>query len=114
MAPDRLRSRITRALSVAALLVIAATPAHAIRVLNWNLLNYPGTSAAARDTNYRKIILNIRPDLIVTEEMTSQTVLQAVAVLDAHAAGLLPECRQPAAVRPRVRGAPLGLHDGSE
>ena len=51
---------------------MAATPAHALRLVNWNILNYPGTSGATRDPNYRTVLGPVGADAIVTEEMTSQ------------------------------------------
>jgi hypothetical protein len=51
---------------------LAATPAHALRLVNWNILNYPGTSGATRDPNYRTVLGPVGADAIVTEEMTSQ------------------------------------------
>jgi endonuclease/exonuclease/phosphatase family metal-dependent hydrolase len=37
----------------------------------YNLLNYPGSDSAVRNTYYRTIVRNTAPDILVTEEMTS-------------------------------------------
>jgi hypothetical protein len=72
MAPESLRSRLAGAFTFAALLLIAATPAHALRILDYNILNYPGTTGPARNAYFRTIIQPIHPDLVVTEETLSQ------------------------------------------
>lgn len=58
------------ALAAAALLAPAA---HALRVMDYNVLNYPGNSGPARDPRYRTILQPLSPDVLVTEEQTSQT-----------------------------------------
>lgn len=54
------------------LLVTLAPRAHALRIVNHNILNYPGTTAAVRDPLYRVILAPLAADIVVTEEMTSQ------------------------------------------
>lgn len=54
------------------LLASAAPRAHALRIVNHNILNYPGTTAAARDPLYRVILQPLAADIVITEEMTSQ------------------------------------------
>lgn len=54
------------------LLTCAAPRAHALRIVNHNILNYPGTTAAARDPLYRVILQPLAADVVITEEMTSQ------------------------------------------
>src|SRR5262249_38885103 len=62
--------RLQLCLSVAALLALAA-PAHALRLINYNVLNYPGTTGPARDPSYRTILSPLSPDVFVADEMTS-------------------------------------------
>src|SRR5690349_4203464 len=72
MAPEPLRAR-TALIAVLALVVTSiAPPAHAARLLDWNILNYPGTTGTTRDPNYRVVLGPLSPDIIVTEETTSQ------------------------------------------
>ncbi|MFN8586609.1 MAG: choice-of-anchor D domain-containing protein [Candidatus Eisenbacteria bacterium] len=72
MAPEPFRGLAARlALALAACFVLS-TPAHALRLINHNILNYPGTTGAARDPNYRVIYSPLAPDIVVTQEMTSQ------------------------------------------
>jgi endonuclease/exonuclease/phosphatase family metal-dependent hydrolase len=52
---------------------VLAPQARALRILNYNILNYPGSTAPARDPQFRTIIGPIAPDVLVVQEMTSQT-----------------------------------------
>ncbi|MCE9627497.1 MAG: hypothetical protein K8R56_06250 [Candidatus Eisenbacteria bacterium] len=60
----------TRSLARLALL---AAPAHALRLVNMNVLNYPGTTAATRDPLFRTILQAIAPDVLITCEMVNAT-----------------------------------------
>ena len=75
MAPEPSRTPASRWLpafsaGLAALLALAA-PAHALRLIDWNILNYPGTSGSTRDPSYRVVLSLVSPDILITEEMTS-------------------------------------------
>jgi hypothetical protein len=78
MAPEPTRTPASRWLAslstVVALLALAAvaTPAHALRLIDWNILNYPGTTGPTRDPSYRTVLAPLSPDVLVTEETTSQ------------------------------------------
>ncbi|MEQ1831828.1 MAG: FlgD immunoglobulin-like domain containing protein [Candidatus Eisenbacteria bacterium] len=77
MSPEPFLARVAcrrAALSCAlALTVLAATPAHALRFVNWNVLNYPGTTAATRNPLYRTVLAPLNADVLITCEMVSQT-----------------------------------------
>src|SRR5262249_40053020 len=60
-----------RLLSAAVAVSLLAAPAHALRVVAYNILNYPGTSGPSRDPSYRPILGPLSPDVLTTEEMTS-------------------------------------------
>src|SRR5262245_559367 len=53
-------------------LIALAAPAHALRVIDWNILNYPGSTGPSRDPSYRTVLAPLSPDVLVTEETTSQ------------------------------------------
>src|ERR1041385_3208123 len=72
MAPEPLRTPALRLLSAMLCLVPPAPPAHALRFMAYNILNYPGTTGATRDPSYRVILAPLSPDVLATEEMTSQ------------------------------------------
>ncbi len=72
MAPEPLRTPALRLLSATLCLVALATPAHALRFIAYNILNYPGSTGATRDPSYRVILAPLSPDVLATEEMTSQ------------------------------------------
>ena len=55
-----------------ALFALPARPARALRLVDYNLLNYPGTNAAIRDPYYRTIFATLSADFMVGEEITSQ------------------------------------------
>jgi hypothetical protein len=50
-----------------------APPAEALRVVDYNLLNYPGSSGTARAPYYRTILAPLNADVIVTEEISSSS-----------------------------------------
>lgn len=42
-----------------------------VRIMTYNLLNYPDVDSAIRNPNFRKVIRNSNPDILVVQEMTS-------------------------------------------
>ena len=69
MAPEPYRTPALRLLSATLFLLALAAPAHALRVVAWNILNYPGTTGAARDPFYRTVLSPLAADVVCTEEM---------------------------------------------
>ena len=62
-----------RALLAAALAsFLLISPAHALRIVNYNLLNYPGTSVSVRNPHFRTIMAPLGADVVVVQEMLSQ------------------------------------------
>ena len=53
--------------------LLLAAPAHALRVVSYNLLNYPGSSGPARAPYYRTILAPLNADVIVTGEMAGSS-----------------------------------------
>jgi hypothetical protein len=72
MAPEPFRTPALRLLSATLFLIALAAPAHALRFVAFNILNYPGTSGPTRDPFYRTILAPLGVDVLSTEEMTSQ------------------------------------------
>src|SRR5499427_7002034 len=75
MAPEPSRKPAARRLSALFALLAAlapAAPAHALRLMDWNILNYPGTTGPTRDPSYRVVLAPLSPDVLVSEETTSQ------------------------------------------
>jgi hypothetical protein len=58
---------------LALLAVLLASPADALRVVDYNILNYPGPSGTARAPYFRTVLGPINADIIVTEEMSSSS-----------------------------------------
>lgn len=52
-------------------LVLAASPAQAVRVVSWNILNYPSASGNSREDDHRVVLADMQPDLIVAQEITT-------------------------------------------
>src|SRR5262245_28492441 len=69
MAPD-LRRALVYSFASIVLLSGAASPAFALRFVNWNVLNYPGSTASVREPAYRTVLTDIQPDVLVVQEMT--------------------------------------------
>jgi FlgD Ig-like domain len=73
MAPERRAAALLRALCLAFLFATCVTPlAHASRIVDWNILNYPGPSGPSRDPYFRTVLGPVGADVVVTEETTSQ------------------------------------------
>ena len=73
MAPEGRRAAYVCAVAIAAFLLTPAPPAHALRVLDYNILNWPGSSGPTREQYFRTVIGPISPDIMVAEEVTSQS-----------------------------------------
>jgi len=73
MAPELWPARARRALALAGLAIVLHAPsASALRIVNWNILNYPGPSAATRNPNFRTVLSPLGADVVVVQEMQSQ------------------------------------------
>ncbi|TMQ60842.1 MAG: choice-of-anchor D domain-containing protein [Candidatus Eisenbacteria bacterium] len=54
-----------------AALVICPPPAHALRVVTWNMFAYPDYNLAARQPYFRTVMANIGADVLVVQELNS-------------------------------------------
>jgi endonuclease/exonuclease/phosphatase family metal-dependent hydrolase len=43
----------------------------AVKIVSWNILNFPGTTGAPREDDFRKAIIQLNPDILVVQEMLS-------------------------------------------
>lgn len=73
---NRKQSFVSRGVLLAVLLFMlsfstAAQPVY--KIMTYNILNYPGTTAATRNPFYKTIIGAVMPDILVIQEITSQT-----------------------------------------
>ena len=48
---------------------LAAPPAHALRVVTWNLTFYPGLAIGIRQPHFRTVFANIDADVLIVQEM---------------------------------------------
>ena len=53
--------------------MLAPSPAAAVRVVTYNILNFPGTTGTAREDDFRTVVEQLDADVIVVQEMLSQT-----------------------------------------
>ena len=69
-----MRSRWTApaALLLAAGAALFPAPAHALRVVTWNLFQYPDYSLAGRQPYFRTVMRNIDADVLIVQELLSQ------------------------------------------
>lgn len=67
-----LAARIGLPAVVAAAALFATTPAHALRVVTWNLLQYPDYNLAGRQPSFRTVMANINADVLIAQELLSQ------------------------------------------
>jgi len=70
--PRRFRAATAPALLAALLLgTLGAAPAHALRVVTWNLAFYPEYNLATRQPHFRTVMANINADVLIVQEMNS-------------------------------------------
>ena len=73
MAPERPLVRTCCALALVGLATAAAPPAvHALRVVNYNITNYPSVLLAQRQPHFRTVMATLNADIVVVQEMQSQ------------------------------------------
>lgn len=82
-----MRSILATSLVVAGALA-AAAPAHALRIVNYNVTNYPSVMGAARDPYFRTILAPLGADVVAVQEMQNAAgVTQFLANLNANEPG---------------------------
>jgi endonuclease/exonuclease/phosphatase family metal-dependent hydrolase len=64
-------ARLTAGLVVVALLMLLPSQAAALRVVTYNVLNFPGSTGTAREGDFRTVVQGLDADVIVVQEMLS-------------------------------------------
>jgi len=54
-------------------ILAAPSPGSALRICTYNVLNFPGTTGSAREDDFRAVINEIDPDVLVVQEMLSSS-----------------------------------------
>ena len=73
MAPEPRFRRLRGALVAAAVAAAsAAKPAHALRIVNYNVTNYPAVLLAQRQPNFRIVLAPLGADIMTCQEFQSQ------------------------------------------
>ncbi len=67
------RKSINLLISVLLALIIVPIYSEAVKVVSWNALNFPGSTGATREAYFRTVINKLNPDVLVVQEMLSQT-----------------------------------------
>lgn len=65
----RFRLPVVLLYPLAALSLGMACPAFAVRVVTYNVLNYPGSTGDTREVHYRTVLSAIAPDVIIAQEI---------------------------------------------
>ncbi len=63
------KRKLLLSLFVVLALFLLPLASEAVKLATWNLLNFPGSSGAAREDDFRLVIDKIAPDILVTQEM---------------------------------------------
>lgn len=71
-APDA-RIALATLVAAAVLTALLPQPAAAVRVVTYNILNFPGTTGTARQDDFRTVTQELDADVLVVQEMLSQT-----------------------------------------
>jgi len=58
-------------ISIVIFLFLLPIYSEAIKIATWNLLNFPGSTGASREDDFRKVIDKLGLDILVVQEMTS-------------------------------------------
>lgn len=53
----------------AVLFLFLSLPSQAVKLVTWNVLNFPGSTGAARAKHFRLVVNRIAPDVLVCQEM---------------------------------------------
>jgi len=72
MAPEPRFRRLAGALFAAAVTAASATPSEALRLVNYNVTNYPSVLLAQRQPNFRMILAPLGAEIVSCQEFQSQ------------------------------------------
>lgn len=59
------------------LIILPVSAQHQLKIMTYNLLNYPGTDTSVRNPHFRTIVNAVNPDILVVCEITSQTAVNS-------------------------------------
>jgi hypothetical protein len=66
-----------RLLAAGAILLLAPT-VQALRIVDYNFTNYPGTNSGLRNPKFRTILASLQADILVTQEIQSQAGIDSI------------------------------------
>lgn len=79
---DRPLARLHRGVLASALLLgLCVTPAHALRVVTWNLLAYDDAAVAVRRPHMLQVVPGLAPDLVIVQELFTAAAADSFANL---------------------------------
>ena len=79
MPPERWIARLRAASFIALACLALATPARALRIVDYNVTNYPGVLFPQRQPYFRAIFTPLNADIVVSQEFTSQAGVDSFA-----------------------------------
>lgn len=59
------------------LIILPVNAQHQLKIMTYNLLNYPGIDTSVRNPHFRTILNAVNPDILVVCEITSQTAVNS-------------------------------------
>ena len=74
MAPERWTARAVRALTLVVFAALTtASTAHALRVVNYNIMFYPSVNVAGRNPYFQQVMAPLGADIVVVQEVNNST-----------------------------------------
>ncbi|HYM80870.1 MAG TPA: T9SS type A sorting domain-containing protein [Candidatus Limnocylindria bacterium] len=71
MAPERCLALLRRAAVLTAVVAATAAPAHALRIVNYNIMFYPSVNVSGRNPYFRGVMGPLGADVVVVQELNS-------------------------------------------
>ena len=71
MAPEAIRTRFARVAFAVLATVATAAPAHALRLVNYNIMFYPSVNVSGRNPYFRQVMGPLGADIVIVQELGS-------------------------------------------
>jgi hypothetical protein len=71
VAPEAIRTRFARVALAVLAIVVTAVPAHALRLVNYNIMFYPSVNVSGRNPYFRQVMGPLGADIVIVQELGS-------------------------------------------
>lgn len=71
MAPEAIRTRFARVALAIVATAATAVPAHALRIVNYNIMLYPSVNVSGRNPYFRQVMGPLGADIVIVQEINS-------------------------------------------